>query len=465
MARLLRRCALPLLIASLGWGLARAELDCSSYGSTYDPPPRGAPPDAVKLKDAGFVRAKDGSAVQMKAISWFGVNDNGTAKVESLWSGGDAAALDVATIAYQLRAHGFNALRLPFTFADLRAPVKKAWERQGCGKVTLGSGGTAPGSTGAAAAPAGGQGGAAACSWYLPDSSPLDRYLWSLQWFVANGFYVLAEFRPAGPDATARNGAAFVDAWKWLWRRAACLPNFREDLAGRVFVDLMGDPDAAGHRWEAVAEPDGGVVPGLTELYLAAMDALWADTPERAVFFVEGAGQGGDDRWGSGFDTDKATIAVNEFSDPNPFFKALLKKPYRAAVVVCPHVYDNAAPPPALDAGLPPPGDGHGHGGQAPPRAAPWPAGPGPIKVMDTTFGYLARDGYCADKDCQRFPVAVGEFTSRLANAPRLAELNAFAAQLAEEGVEYGGVGTWRFWGFEDGGRAGASAGGSPGAS
>ena len=65
----------------------------------------------------------------------FGVNDNGTAKVESLWSGGDAAALDVATIAYQLRAHGFNALRLPFTFADLRAPVKKAWERQGCGKV------------------------------------------------------------------------------------------------------------------------------------------------------------------------------------------------------------------------------------------------------------------------------------------------------------------------------------------
>jgi hypothetical protein len=84
---------------------------------------------------------------------------------------------------------------------------------------------------------------------------------------------------------------------------------------------------------------------------------------------------------------------------------------------------------------------------------------------MDTTFGYLARDGYCVDKDCQRFPVAVGEFTSRLASAMRLAELNTFAAQLAEEGVEYGGVGTWRFWGFDEGGPAHADGGGAPGTS
>lgn len=63
------------------------------------------------------------------------MHDNGTAKVDSLWSGGDAAALDMPAIAYRLRAHGFNALRLPFTFADLRAPVTKEWERQGCRKV------------------------------------------------------------------------------------------------------------------------------------------------------------------------------------------------------------------------------------------------------------------------------------------------------------------------------------------
>lgn len=44
------------------------------------------------------------------------------------------------------------------------------------------------------------------------------------------------------------------------------------------------------------------------------MDALWADTPGTPLFFVTGAGQGGASTWGSGFVTDKATIAVNDYS-------------------------------------------------------------------------------------------------------------------------------------------------------
>ena len=44
------------------------------------------------------------------------------------------------------------------------------------------------------------------------------------------------------------------------------------------------------------------------------MDALWADTPSALAFFIAGAGQGGDASWGSGFTTDKALIAVNEYS-------------------------------------------------------------------------------------------------------------------------------------------------------
>ena len=44
------------------------------------------------------------------------------------------------------------------------------------------------------------------------------------------------------------------------------------------------------------------------------MDALWTDTPSGVIFFVEGAGQGGVANWGSGFTTDKAVIAVNDFS-------------------------------------------------------------------------------------------------------------------------------------------------------
>jgi hypothetical protein len=65
----------------------------------------------------------------------FGFNDNGTALVDTLWSGGSAAATDMPAIAYQLRAQGFNGIRLPFTFQDLRAPPAKTWSKQGCRKV------------------------------------------------------------------------------------------------------------------------------------------------------------------------------------------------------------------------------------------------------------------------------------------------------------------------------------------
>jgi hypothetical protein len=100
------------------------------------------------------------------------------------------------------------------------------------------------------------------CRWYLPDSSSLDRYLWSLQWLVANGFYVLAEYRPSSADPTAASADAFVDAWRWLWGRVACLPNFESDLAGRVFVKLLAAPDSTGHRWEPITAPEGTEQPG-----------------------------------------------------------------------------------------------------------------------------------------------------------------------------------------------------------
>ena len=165
-------------------------------------------------------------------------------------------------------------------------------------------------------------------------------------------------------------------------------------------------------------------------------------------------------------------------TDPNPFFEALLAKPYRGAVALSPAVYDSAAPAPPDD-----PTDPNRRG----PPLPTWPAGAGPLKVLDTTFGYLAREGYCAGdgaaRDCQRFPVAIGEFASKLpplaaaaglgggtggagAGSRELAALNAFAAHLSGAGVDYGGVGTWRFWGFGAGGAEaeGGSGGGSGGA-
>ena len=49
--------------------------------------------------------------------------------------------------------------------------------------------------------------------------------------------------------------------------------------------------------------------------------------------------------WGDGFVTDNATIAANGLSDPNPFFTALLAKPYLNNVVISPHYY-----PPSVSA-------------------------------------------------------------------------------------------------------------------
>lgn len=128
-----------------------------------------------------------------------------------------------------------------------------------CHQVTLGGSGPPATATKATAAVNHAEG--QHCNWYLPDSSSLDRYMWSVQWFVANGFYVLMDYQPAADDPTSKNGQVFVDAWQWLWRSVACLPNFESDLQGRVFVDLMGTPDAAGHRWEPVTGVDG-TIPG-----------------------------------------------------------------------------------------------------------------------------------------------------------------------------------------------------------
>ncbi len=68
----------------------------------------------------------------------------------------------------------------------------------------------------------------------------------------------------------------------------------------------------------------------------------------------------------------------------------LMKKPYRKSVVISPHVY-----PPSVT------------------NAQNNVKGVELFKVLDTTFGYLTKKGYCIGSDCQRFPVAIGEFGSK----------------------------------------------------
>jgi hypothetical protein len=52
-------------------------------------------------------------------------------------------------------------------------------------------------------------------------------------------------------------------------------------IGDRILVDVLNEPDNYGVRWEA-----GGGKPGLTELYLSAMDAMHAVAPH-LLFFIE----------------------------------------------------------------------------------------------------------------------------------------------------------------------------------
>jgi len=197
----------------------------------------------------------------------------------------------------------------------------------------------------------------------------------------------------------------------------ACLPNFQQDMANRVFVDVMNEPDSMGIRWES-----SGDRPGAQQLYLSTADAIWALTPNQVMFMFEGTGQSGFGlNWGNGFVTDKAVIQSRGLSDANPFFRELVTKPYVDKV--------------RFAFGLP---------GQTE-RACAWPgppftflsltppATPPPQQVVitphvypptithatflgqtlwdqcNTSFGYLQTQGFCVDGECTQFPVLIGE--------------------------------------------------------
>jgi hypothetical protein len=104
-----------------------------------------------------------------------------------------------------------------------------------------------------------------------------------VQEFVALGLYVILDYQPMGLEQHPYNLNQFVGSWLALWKQVTCLPNFDSDLAGRVLVDVMNEPDSMNIRWE----PQGDR-PGAEQLYLATADALWAATPNKVLFMFEG---------------------------------------------------------------------------------------------------------------------------------------------------------------------------------
>jgi hypothetical protein len=88
---------------------------------------------------------------------------------------------------------------------------------------------------------------------------------------------------------------------------------------------------------------------------------------------------------GDGFVLDDTAITAYQLSDPKPFLSALLQRPYFNRVLLAPHLLGPASSGAVLDT----PGD--------------------LVAKMNSSWGVLAREGFCNGTDCFRLPVIAGE--------------------------------------------------------
>lgn len=223
------------------------------------------------------------------------------------------------------------------------------------------------------------------CNAYLPmGASTMARFLWVVQFFVANGFYVLIDYHPepGNVEPITDSVETYTHNWLKLWTGLTCLPNWGKELQGRVFLDLMNEPDGVNITWAHGAQ--GNSSTNLGDYYLSAMDAINKQSKgQDPIYFIQvnqlnstlnsgvcvhlpcvpptplccrftpclavscvcmcmlqGSGQEkAGSNWGDGFVTDKQRLEELKMADPNPFFTALADKPYKNKVVLSPHLY------------------------------------------------------------------------------------------------------------------------------
>ena len=125
------------------------------------------------------------------------------------------------------------------------------------------------------------------CNAYLPmGASTLARFLWVVQYFVANGFYVLVDYHPepGNVEPVTETVEGFSNNWLRLWTAMSCLPNWDKELQGRVFLDLMNEPDGVNITWDNAK----GTRQNLGDYYLAAMDAIDKQAKGKdPIFFIQ----------------------------------------------------------------------------------------------------------------------------------------------------------------------------------
>jgi hypothetical protein len=306
------------------------------------------------------------------------------------WVGGDFAAT-----VHVVRLLGFNAVRLPFTFDDLQsAPldVTRACPGQPPSiaeltKLAVSPKGPPKNSTALPPPPQpfwppgygskGGDSSGSGCNAYVPRGpTTLTRLLWTAEFLTRAGLYVVLDFRPQAPTTEAltlqglaskqlqqqqqqqhhqqqhqqqppndlqrsapdANGpedlgspAAFAAAWQRLAAALTCLPAWKEQMSGRVLLDLISSPTLFDMSWK------GGSAsrPPLGDYYLAAMDAVGVVSPGGFLFMLQG-GAGG--ALGASFAADAHAAVKLGADDAAGFWAALVGRSYRARVLITPSI-------------------------------------------------------------------------------------------------------------------------------
>jgi aryl-phospho-beta-D-glucosidase BglC (GH1 family) len=160
--------------------------------------------------------------------------------VDGLWAGGSSFATDYNTILYKMKMLGFNSIRLPFTFRDLELkPISKAISCSVSTKQEFIHKLTPPHYKSNKQIPYFPSNNKlnGICNDYIPMDSTLKRLQWVVSTFTRNNMYVILDYHPMGTEPVSKE--SLPTKWLSLWESFLEMPNFNEDIKGRVILDLI----------------------------------------------------------------------------------------------------------------------------------------------------------------------------------------------------------------------------------
>ena len=395
-------------------GNSASNLKSASNSAAPSPPPAAPVKSALTLRDGKiFDTDSPDTEIFLAGINYMGF-EYGLTMLDGIgpaFKRRESTSQDLATIAWRMRMLGINAVRLPFDFKSVMTRAADAAQIP-CWRVLDSE--VVDATTDPAARsvrrleeaqppprlPHSPEARRGWCNHYAPPAETLlDRFLWVVDFFASNGFYVMLDNQFNYDRSATDDPGLWVAQWGKLWREMVAR---HPESARRVLLDVLNEPDVWGLGWSPGMGKDehgketGEPVPAAGDLYLEAMDALDAEWPGSTVFVLQGCGQPAlAKNWGDGLATDAAVIARLNLTDPRPFFDALVSRPYASNVVLGPHVY----PPSVWDTQRSQPAGNKGSD---------------LFERLTTSFGYLNKKGYCSEKKgseapCFVFPVILGE--------------------------------------------------------